>query len=306
MGKQFPPNMAPKTMIDKGRRYGRMVIVLLSTIFIFMLTIQVSAAALNVVISDSVKDIDSLIATYSKTPWVKQIEMFNTKLKPAQIDYINSKLPDVTIGCQVWLTEKHYVRTDATAYAVNHNNKSKKHTSADFYGLRYCPNLMALDLSHNAIDDLSFLEYLPKLRVLLLGDNKIENVFSISFLHDLEYLELFKNRIRDVTPLMLLGNLLDLNLSHNYIDDLFPLTRLDGIERLWIYNSNNYRASDPLPKQTVLELQEALYYTHIDATSYSTLGGWREHERYYVIFNMLHGVMRWLPWDAEGLIPRYK
>lgn len=272
----------------------------------FLLTTQVSAEASSVTIIGSVKDIDSLILTYSERPWVKRIDIYDTKLTPTQIEYVHNKLPGVAIGCQVWLAEKHFIRTDATAYAVNHNNKSRKHTSADFYGLRYCPDLMALDLSHNAIDDLSFLAYLPKLRVLLLGDNKIENVFSISFLHDLEYLELFKNKIRDVSPLMLLNNLLDLNLSHNYIGDLFPLTRLDRIERLWIYNSNNYRASDPLPKQTVLELQEALYYTQIDSTSYSTLGGWREHPRYYVVFNMLHGALKWLPWDSEGLIPRYK
>ena len=43
----------------------------------------------------------------------------------------------------------------------------------------------------------------------------------------------------------------------------------------------------------------------INSTSYSTLGGWRTHERYYVVFNMLHGAVSWLPWDAQGLVPRY-
>ena len=54
-----------------------------------------------------------------------------------------------------------------------------------------------------------------------------------------------------------LDNLIDLNLSHNYIDDLFPLAKLGNLMRLWIYNSNNYSAKDPIPKETVAELERS-------------------------------------------------
>ena len=59
-------------------------------------------------------------------------------------------------------------------------------------------------------------------------------------------------------------------------------------------------------KSKPLVTQIDMYGTYIDATSYSTLGGWREHPRYYVVFNMFHGRIEWLPWDADGLVPRYK
>jgi hypothetical protein len=278
----------------------------LATLLIAILLIPSLADQSVVTISGQVKDIDALISEYKVKPWVTQIDMYGTKLKPEQLDKIKSELPNVSIGCQVWLVEKHYVRTDATAYALNHNNRAKKHKSSDFNALKYCQNLMALDLSHNQIDDLEFLKGLPKLRVLLLGDNRIEDISALADLHDLEYLELFKNKIKDVTPLMDLDNLIDLNLSHNYIDDLFPLAKLSNLMRLWIYNSNNYSAKDPIPKEAVAELEEAMYGTYIDSTSYSTLGGWREHPRYFVVFNMFHGRLEWLPWDAEGLVPRYK
>ena len=280
--------------------------VALATLLIATLLIPSLADQSTVTIDGQVKDIDALISEYKSKPWVTQIDMYGTKLKPEQLEKIQSELPGVSIGCQVWLVEKHYVRTDATAYAINHNNGSKKHKSSDFNALKYCQNLMALDLSHNQIDDLGFLNSLPKLRVLLLGDNQIEDISALADLHDLEYLELFKNKIKDVTPLMDLDNLIDLNLSHNYIDDLFPLAKLSNLMRLWIYNGNNYNAKDPIPKETVAELEEAMYGTYIDSTSYSTLGGWREHPRYYVVFNMFHGRIEWLPWDAEGLVPRYK
>lgn len=259
-----------------------------------------------VIIDGQVKDIDAFISEYKAKPWVTQIDMYGTKLKPKQLDKIKSELPNVSIGCQVWLVEKHYVRTDATAYATRHTNKSRKHKSSEFAALKYCPDMMALDLSHNDIDDISFLLDMPKLRVLLLGDNDIEDVSYLSQLRDLEYLELFKNKIKDVSPLASLQNLLDLNLSHNHIDDLTPLAVLKNVERLWVYNSNNYSKNDPVSKTVVDFLQSEMPNTHIDSTSYSTLGGWREHPRYYVVRNMIRGVHKWLPWDAEGLVPRYK
>lgn len=265
---------------------------------------QAIADASVVTITGRVRDIDALIAKYESDNSIKRIDMYETQLKPSQIEYIKSRLHNIEIGCQVWLVERHYVRTDATAYATRHTNKSKKHKSSEFAALKYCPDMMTLDLSHNDIDDISFLLDMPKLRVLLLGDNDIEDVSYLSQLRDLEYLELFKNKIKDVSPLASLQNLLDLNLSHNHIDDLTPLAVLKNVERLWVYNSNNYSKNDPVPKTVVDFLQSEMPNTHIDSTSYSTLGGWREHPRYYVVRNMIRGVHKWLPWDAEGLIPK--
>jgi len=127
---------------------------LVAVLLIAILLPSALAGQSNVTIDGQVKDIDAFISEYKSKPWVTQIDMYGTKLKPEQLEKIKSELPGVSIGCQVWLVEKHYVRTDATAYAINHNNRAKKHKSSDFNALKYCQNLMALDLSHNQIDDL--------------------------------------------------------------------------------------------------------------------------------------------------------
>lgn len=252
-----------------------------------------------------VGDPEAFMAFLDAHPLLERVDMYDSRLKGEQLDLLAGRYPNIRFGWTIRLVEDHYVRTDATAYAINHNNRSVTHGSADFSRLKYCGNLMALDLGHNRIDDISFLEDLPRLRLLIVTCNNITDVSPLAKLQDLEYVELFKNQIEDVSPLVQLKKLIDLNLSHNLIKDLSPLQALSRLERLWIYNANNYNADDPVPPEQVEALQKALGGCHIDSTSYSTLGGWRTHERYYVVFNVFHGELAYLPWGSKGLKPKY-
>ena len=252
-----------------------------------------------------VSDLDAFMAFLDAQPQLERVDMYDTRLKSEEIDLLAARYPNIRFGWTIRLVEDHYVRSDATAYAINHNNRSETHSSDAFRQLKYCTDLMALDLGHNGIDDISFLGDLPKLRLLIISCNLIVDVSPLARLQDLEYVELFKNQIEDVRPLAKLKKLIDLNLSHNLIKDLSPLQTLPKLERLWIYNANNYNADDPVPPEQVEALQQALRNCHINSTSYSTLGGWRTHERYYVVFNVFHGAVAYLPWGSKGLKPRY-
>ena len=252
-----------------------------------------------------VKDIDALIDWLTLHPRLEKLDMYESRLKADQIDELAERFPQIDFGWTIRLVEDHYIRTDATAFAINHSNKSATHKSEDFRQLKYCKNLMALDLGHNAIDDISFLYDLPKLRVIILASNFITDISPLASLKDLEYAELFNNYITDYSPLAGLDKLIDLNIAFNQTQDFTPLYSLEGLERLWVYNANNRSSSDPVDPLLVENLQAALPGTEINSTCYSTLGGWRTHERYYVVFNMLHGAVSWLPWDAAGLVPRY-
>ena len=254
-----------------------------------------------------VKDFDAFITVLDQNPQLEKVDMFKSRLKAEQIDFLAEHYPQITFGWTIRLVEDHLIRTDATSFAINHNNKSPIHKSEKFYQLKYCKDLMALDLGHNNIVDISFMKDLPKLRVIILANNKITDISPLAGLKDLEYAELFNNYITDYTPLAGLDKLIDLNLAFNQTEDFTPLYGLTGLERLWLYNSNNRSCNDPVDEELVAALQAKLPNTLINHTCYSTAGGWREHQRYYVVFNMLHGkTVTWLPWDAEGLVPRYK
>ncbi len=233
-----------------------------------------------------VTDMDAFVAFLRKLPNVKKVDMFNTNIYTKDIDRLAEAFPDIEFGWTMRIGD-HWVRTDATAFSTLHNNRSTMHSEKQFKYLKYCKNLVALDIGHNAVRDLSFLYDLPNLKVLILACNiELKDITPVGSLTQLEYLELFKNDINDISCLANCTNLIDLNICFNRIKDWTPLHGLDKLERLWLFNSNNWSDQYPVDKEVVKALKENLPNCHVDSTSYSTLGGWREHDRYYVIFHM--------------------
>lgn len=245
---------------------------------------------------NKIQDLDAFMDFLDQLPSLKKVDMFATPVRKTKIEVLVERFPDIEFGWTMQISE-HYIRTDQTAFSTLHNNKSAWHDSEDFSILKYCKNLLALDIGHNGVDDLSFLYDLPQLKVLILACNKITDITPIASLKDLEYIELFKNKITDVTPVAGLTKLLDLNVCYNRIGDLSPILPMNHLERLWIYNSNNYSDDKPVPKEMVNALKEALPNTHIDSTHYSTGGGWREHDRYFVIYEMFKSGV-YIPFDS--------
>lgn len=254
-------------------------------------SLTVSSNATHIDLGDQVvRDYDSFCDFLDRLPNLEWCDMFATKIRRKNIDLLAERYPDILFGWTMVIPasdhSQHLLRTDATAFSTLHNSSVSHHTSADFEILKYCPDLLALDIGHNDVDDLSFLSCLPKLRVLIVACCQVSDITPIAQLKDLQYLELFKNDIHDISALSGLTELIDLNICFNRIKDWTPLTGLNKLQRLWLYNSNNYSEEVPVPKAVVEELRSALQDCCVDSVSYSTLGGWREHERYDIVSKM--------------------
>ena len=238
-----------------------------------------------------VQNYDALKGFLFSLPALTHVDMYATPISGAQADELTELFPGITFGWTLRIRCKdhnHDIRTDATAFSTLHNKRSPKHTSDDFRMLKYCKNLLALDIGHNRVTDLDFLYDLPNLRVLIIAINDITDITPLNSLPDLEYAEIFKNRITDLRPLMHLSKLVDLNIGFNSISDWTPLFGMCGLERLWIYSSSIYGAGGrrTLTDQVVSDLRMNLPNTYIDSTHYPTTGGWREHPRYDVVAQM--------------------
>ncbi|WP_018250210.1 leucine-rich repeat domain-containing protein [Orenia marismortui] len=136
--------------------------------------------------------------------------------------------------------------------------------------------LQELNLSSNAIKDISSLENLKNLKKLDLSNNYISDISPLSKLNNLQELNLESSRVKDISGLSSLENLQKLNLRKNrniknieYLSNLENLTRLDlgytGIEDI-----------SPLSNLVKLEKLDLSYNDIKDAKGLSNLVSLKE------------------------------
>ena len=228
---------------------------------------------------DSYDDFSQALALL---PNVKSLDMTNTNLSNEELGLLRQKYPQIEINWVVYFGQWS-MRTDRVAFSVLITNFNyKRLTSDDIQVLKYCNKLQALDLGHQAIDDISVIaDNMPELRLLILADNKITDITSLSKLKKLHYLELFMNNITDLTPLAQLDGLVDLNISYNNkLSDITPILNLPKLERLWLVHcrisNDNYRLLRSTYPNTIVSSEGVG----------STDGGWRTHPRYRAYVDM--------------------
>ena len=220
----------------------------------------------------------------ARLPALQQVDMYNTRTDWKIVNELHERFPNIEFGLTLRIG-KHRLRTDATAFSTLYYEGDPTVSQDEMAQVRFCKHLYALDLGHNRIRDLSFLYELPELRVLIVALCQLTDITPIGSLHHLEYLELFHNKIEDLSPLADMPYLMDLNIVRNEVTDLSPLRHLTSLKRLCIHEYR-YHGSHKTDPDMLADLQAALPDCHIDATSTSTGGGWRNHPHYDVIKRM--------------------
>lgn len=218
-----------------------------------------------------------------------------------ELDALNRSYPDTQV---VWSV--HFgtwtVRTDATCFSTLQfsNGLHHRYTSEDFSPLfRYCRDLVALDLGHNDLDDMTELAGLTKLKVLILADDwSLSDISPLAALTELEYLEIFNNPfLSDFSALHSMTKMLDMNLSYCPLSDLSFLEDMPALERCWLRATN-------VPSQQWSSISEAYpdveFLWYFDGPIHSTIGGWREFDRNVAIrtaFKNWQYVEDFVSWD---------
>ncbi|MEN6593336.1 MAG: leucine-rich repeat domain-containing protein [Clostridiaceae bacterium] len=222
----------------------------------------------------------------SHLPNLTYCDLCDTGLTNEQMETLMAQFPNVKF---VWYVDigAWRIRTDIEAFSTGNRDEfpngagyftGKGRTSltdTETEALKYCTDLVYLDLGHNKITSLTFLEGLTKLRVLIVGSNKIPDITSIAKLVNLEYLEMFMNLVTDISPLSGLTKLAYLNCSRNSFTDITPLLSMTQLKRLWIVNNRQ------ISKDDFTKLIAALPDCEICTSAvHSTANGWRETDIY--------------------------
>ena len=234
-------------------------------------------------------------------PRLERVTMYNFIYAKDKVENLMADYPGIRFDWSVhWYICEGRVtdlRTDATAFSTLKGRQNPRYTADQIMAyLRYTPDLLALDVGHNNVSDLSFLSNWPGLRRLICIDSKtpVTDISVLAELPDLEYAELFMQGISDLTPLANHDKLLDLNLCHNNIEDFSPLYTCTNLERLYISNNPG------LSEEAIAALREALPNCLIETEVWgSTDAGWREHPRYFVMYQSFQDNVYYPFEDAE-------
>lgn len=210
-----------------------------------------------------------------------QVDMVNCGISNEDMDALNRSYEDTKF---VWTVQVSGVtlRTDII-YFMPYQYDIKR--LGDCYNLKYCTDMVILDVGHYYLGDFSFVEYMPKLEFLGLCQDPIYDVSAIANCTSLRVLEIFLTYVDDMWPLTNLTNLEDLNVSYmpkvyqkwafNGIGDITPLYQMTWLDRLWMANSQLTAAEqdslrEALPGTTLLFYSDS-----------STNRGWRQSPNYY-------------------------
>lgn len=181
-------------------------------------------------------DLDGIKEAISQFPELEKVILCDCGLSNETLAEFQEEVKNVKVVWRVYLGTQWSLRTDAVAFSVLIvNYKHVRMTSNSIQVLKYCTDLLALDLGHQAISDLSIIgECLPELRLLIVADNAVWDLSPLTKCKHLHYLEIFLNRVSDLSPLAELHELVDVNISYNPISDVTPLLNAPMMQRVWM------------------------------------------------------------------------
>ena len=185
-----------------------------------------------------------------------------------------------TVSCG----NKLKTRTDATTfmpvreYVYYFNDE-------EAYNLRYCEDMVCIDIGHMSIHNIDFVEFMPNLEYLILAHTQINYIEPICHCKKLKFLEMDWSPIRDLTPLKECTALEDLNLGKTFAD-FTPIGEMTWLKNLWMVDcstSARYRMTEALPNTKVMVTGAA-----------TVANGWRDLKNYYEMRDLLG--MHYMSW----------
>jgi len=153
-------------------------------------------------------------------------------------------------------------------------------TNYQVQNLKYCEDMICVDLGHMAIQNISFVEGMPHLKYFIVVDAPLMYIDSISTCKELIYLEFFWTWLNDFTPLLECTAMQDLNVARTNGDPMV-FKEMTWLKNLWIDGND-------LTDAEKVELEAALPNTYIKYCYGLMAGnGWRDLQNYFDMRDLL-------------------
>ncbi len=233
-------------------------------------------------------DIDSIAQIQAGMTWFPEADQVFLGLNNLDNDdlaaYRDQVRQDYKVVWTVRCGEKLTARTDDTtfmpvrSYVYYFNDE-------EAYNLRYCEEMVCIDIGHMSIHNIDFVEYMPDLTYLVLAHTQLQDISPIGHCKKLKFLELDWTPLKDYSPLLDCTALEDLNLGNTF-GDFTPIGKMTWLKNLWMIGCSRnpaYRMTEALPDTTVMISGSA-----------TVANGWRKLENYYDMRDLLG--MEYMSW----------
>lgn len=233
-------------------------------------------------------------------PRLTRLDMCGTGPSDEEMAAMRERYPAIKF---IWYTRvyKWVIRTDIKGFSTGQRRKfpdkagwydsdSFSYTrihSDDFENLKYCTDLIALDVGHcGNIGDVEFLRYLPQLKYLDIALCDLKDISVLSNLTELVYLQMMYNYVADVSPLANCNKLRFVNASNNVLLAADAFLQMPELERLWINCSG---LSDEQIADLVQKLPDVMIKASQDNPEYA-MSLWCKGNEGYVTVQALYGL----------------
>lgn len=216
---------------------------------------------------------------------LKKLRVDGCGLDDETLDELNREFPNTDV---VWTVTigAHKVSTDAVFFYPAKKGGSSVPGHTELQKLRFCHNMVAVDIGHADTTSCDWASQMPHLKYLILADTQIGDISPLAGLKELVYLELFRLPITDYSALLGCTALQDLNIGMTY-GNPEPLSKMT-----WLHNLQwNRGTMDDESWNAVLALSEQLTDTNVmlPETSRNIGSMWRYLPNYYVFRDMIDG-----------------
>lgn len=190
---------------------------------------------------------------------------------------------DYKVVWKVTLGKKLTARTDDTSFMPVRENVYY-FLDSEAYNLRYCEEMICIDIGHMAVSDVSFVAFMPHLKYLILAHTQVQDISALENCKELLFLELDWSPVRDFTPLLGCTALEDLNVGNTFAD-MEPIKQMTWLKHLWMNGRSGsaYMMVEALPDVTIMYAGDA-----------TVAGGWRELQNYFDMRDALG--MEYMTW----------
>ena len=149
----------------------------------------------------------------------------------------------------------------------------------DAVNLKYCEDMICVDVGHMSIKNCEWAAYMPNLQYLILAHTDVRTIEPLRNCKKLKFLEVDWSAVKDFSPLLDCKSLEDLNVGHTF-GNFEVLEDMTWLKNLWLVD---------ISRASAYRLNQALGETMtVMVTGAATVdNGWRELPNYYAMRDIM-------------------